>query len=134
MADDCIFCKIVAGEIPAHVIYEDERTLAFLDVAPSVPGHTLLIPKLHAEDVWTIDPDEFATVAISAQKVAQQLRDRLQPDGMNLINSCRPAGWQTVFHLHVHVIPRFAGDSLAPPWRPTPAEPEALAEMAQRLR
>ena len=134
MAEDCIFCKIVAGEIPAQIVDEDEHTLAFMDIAPATRGHALVIPKRHAADLWEIGEEEFAGVARSAHRLAQKVRDRLEPDGVNLINSCRPAAWQTVFHLHVHVIPRYSGDPLTLPWVPAAGNFTEIAAVADQLR
>lgn len=134
MPDDCIFCQIVAGKIPAQVIAEDELTLAFMDIAPATRGHALVIPKQHFEDLWSVDPDHFVAVATAAQSLALRIRDRLEPDGLSLINSCRPAGWQTVFHLHVHVIPRYEDDPLKLPWVPAPGDLDEIARVADELR
>jgi histidine triad (HIT) family protein len=134
MAEDCIFCKIVAGEIPAQIVDEDEQTLAFMDIAPATRGHALVIPKLHASDLWEIDQEQFAAVARSAHRLAQKVRERLDPDGVNLINSCRPEAWQTVFHLHVHVIPRYSGDPLKLPWVPAAGDMAEIASVAAQLR
>jgi histidine triad (HIT) family protein len=134
MAEDCIFCKIVAGEIPAHVLEQDEHTLTFMDIAPATRGHALVIPKRHATDLWEIEPDELAAVAVAAQRQALRVRDRLGADGVNLINSCRPAAWQTVFHFHMHVIPRYEGDPLKLPWEPKPGDMDEIAAAAAQLR
>lgn len=134
MVDDCIFCKIVAGEIPAQIVDEDEQTLAFMDIAPATRGHALVIPKLHASDLWEIDVEQFATVARAAHRLAQTIQERLRPDGLNLINSCRPQAWQTVFHLHVHVIPRYCGDPLRLPWIPAAGDTTEIAAVAAQLR
>ncbi len=131
---DCLFCRIVAGTIPAQRLYEDEHTLAFMDIMPATRGHLLVIPKEHFADIWEIDPAKFAAVAETAQRMAVRVRDRLAPDGVNLINSCRPAGWQTVFHLHVHVIPRYLGDPLQLPWEPAPGDMDEIAAVAAELR
>jgi len=134
MAEDCIFCKIVAGEIPAQIVDEDEHTLAFMDIAPATRGHALVIPKVHANDLWEIDEEQFAAVARSAHRLAQKVKQRLDPDGVNLINSCRPEAWQTVFHLHVHVIPRYSGDPLKLPWVPAVGNLTEIAAVADQLR
>jgi len=134
MAEECIFCKIVAGEIPAQIVDEDEQTLAFMDIAPATRGHALVIPKRHASDLWEIDEQQFAAVARATHRLAQKVRTRLQPDGLNLINSCRPQAWQTVFHLHVHVIPRYDGDPLKLPWLPTAGDMTEIAAVAAQLR
>jgi histidine triad (HIT) family protein len=134
MADDCIFCKIVAGEIPATKVDEDEHTLAFMDRAPGTRGHALVIPKEHHEDLWTIDPEALAHTMRAAQRLALKARDNLGPDGVNLINSCRPAAWQTVFHFHVHVVPRYEGDPLRLPWTPEEGDQDEIKQNGEELR
>jgi histidine triad (HIT) family protein len=133
MPEDCIFCKIVAGEIPAFVVEQDEQTLTFMDIAPATRGHALVIPKRHATDLWEIDADQLAAVTTAAQRQAIRVRDRLGADGVNLMNSCGAAAWQTVFHFHIHVIPRYAGDPLKLPWVPTPGDMDAIAAIAGEL-
>ncbi|MFL5845763.1 MAG: HIT family protein [Solirubrobacteraceae bacterium] len=118
MTDDCIFCKIVAGELPATKVYEDERTLAFMDIAPWTRGHTLVIPKAHSTDLGEIAADDLAAVALTAQKIAALQKERLGAEGVNVLNAYGAAAWQTVFHTHFHVIPRYAGDGMQPPARP----------------
>jgi histidine triad (HIT) family protein len=132
--EDCIFCKIVAGELPAMIIDEDEQTLAFMDIAPATKGHALVIPKRHAMDLWEIEPDQLAAVSVAAQRIALRLRDRLSVDGVNLINSCRREAWQTVFHFHMHVIPRYAGDPLQLPWHPSAGDVDEIAAIAAQLK
>jgi len=133
-SEDCIFCKIVAREIPASIIDEDEHTLAFMDIAPATRGHALVIPKRHVIDLWEIEPAQLAAVALTAQTVALRVRDRLHADGVNLLNSCRAQAWQTVFHFHVHVIPRYEGDPLRLPWIPESGDTEEIAAVAEQLR
>jgi histidine triad (HIT) family protein len=134
MAADCIFCKIVARELPAQVIAEDERTLTFLDIAPATRGHALVIPKSHAQDLLEISPEDLAAVALAAQVQAKRASERLAADGVNLINSCGKAAWQTVFHFHVHVIPRYHGDPLKLPWIPSPGSMAEISAAAEQLR
>ena len=110
---DCLFCKIVAGEIPATRVYEDERTIAFMDINPGTRGHLLVIPREHAKDLLEIDPEDLAACAKTAKIMAERVRERLDADGVNLINSCGAQAWQTVFHFHMHVIPRYSGDPAA---------------------
>src|SRR4051794_3564823 len=107
---DCIFCKIVAGEIPAHKVYEDDQSLAFLDILPATRGHTLVIPKQHAATIEDISPDSLATTTLAAQTVAGILRNRLHPDGMNVMQNNGAAAGQEVFHYHLHLLPRWTGD------------------------
>jgi histidine triad (HIT) family protein len=133
MADDCIFCKIAAGELPATIIDEDERTLAFMDISPATRGHALVIPRDHSVDVYEIDPEDLQAVAIAAQRIARKARDRLGADGVNLLHSSGAAAWQTVFHFHVHVIPRYDGDPLKLPWVPAPGDKDEIAAAAAEL-
>jgi histidine triad (HIT) family protein len=129
---DCIFCKIVAGELPATKIDEDDRTVTFMDINPGTRGHALVIPKQHARDLLEIDPDDLAAVARSAQRLAKRMPQALGADGVNLINSCGSAAWQTVFHFHMHVIPRYDDDTMRLPW--TPGDGGTAEESAEALR
>jgi len=130
---DCLFCKIVSGEIPATRIAEDERTITFMDINPATRGHVLVIPREHAKDLLSIDPGDLAAVAQAAQRIASTMPERLEADGVNLLNSCGPAAWQTVFHFHVHVIPRYDTDPLRLPWVPAPGDRDEIATTAQQL-
>ena len=134
MADtDCIFCKIVAGEIPASIVDEDERTIAFMDIAPATRGHALVIPRAHSSDLLSVDRDDLAAVALGAQRLAARAKERLGAEGVNLLNSCGRAAWQTVFHFHVHVIPRYADDPLRLPWVPVAGDQADIQAAAQEL-
>jgi histidine triad (HIT) family protein len=134
MADpDCIFCKILAGELPATIVDEDERTAAFMDIAPATRGHALVIPRTHVADLLAIEPDDLNAVAGACQRLTRRVKERLGADGVNLVNSCGAAAWQTVFHFHVHVIPRYEGDPLRLPWTPAPGDPEEIAAAARQL-
>ena len=130
---DCIFCKIVAGELPATIIDEDERTLSFMDIAPATRGHALVVPREHSPDLLGIDADDLAAVGLAAQRLARRAKDRLGADGVNLLNSCGAVAFQTVFHFHVHVIPRYEGDPVRLPWVPAPGDPGEIAAAAQEL-
>ena len=125
MADpDCIFCKIVAGELPATIVDEDERTIAFMDIAPATRGHALVIPRAHARDLLSVERRGPAGGRRSPRSGSRgRAKERLGADGVNLLNSCGAAAWQTVFHFHVHVIPRYEGDPLRLPWVPAPGDP-----------
>ena len=131
---DCLFCKIVAGEIPSQRVDEDERTVAFMDINPATRGHALVIPREHAADLLEIDAEDLAATMTAAQRLARTGLDRFGADGVNLINSCGAAAWQTVFHFHVHVIPRYVGDPMRLPWTPSPGDPEEIAAAAVQLR
>jgi histidine triad (HIT) family protein len=130
---DCVFCKIVAGEIPAWIVDEDERTIAFMDIAPATRGHALVIPRAHASDLLSVDREDLTAVALSAQRLARRLRERLGAEGVNLLNSCGSIAWQTVFHFHVHVIPRYADDLLKLPWVPIAGVQAEIQAAAQEL-
>jgi histidine triad (HIT) family protein len=134
MADpDCIFCKILAGEIPSRIVDEDERTVAFMDIAPATRGHALVIPRAHATDLLSIEPEDLQAVAIAAQRLAARMKERLGADGVNLLNACGASAWQTVFHFHVHVIPRYEGDPLRLPWVPSAGDSEEIGAVAQEI-
>jgi histidine triad (HIT) family protein len=130
---DCIFCKIVAGQLPATIVDEDERTLSFMDIAPATRGHALIVPREHSRDLLSIDADDLAAVGLAAQRLARRVTDRLGADGVNLLNSCGAVAFQTVFHFHVHVIPRYEGDPVRLPWVPAPGDPGEIAATAQEL-
>jgi histidine triad (HIT) family protein len=130
---DCIFCKIVAGELPATIVDEDERTIAFMDINPATRGHALVVPRLHTPDLLSIDPGELAAVVEASQRLASRVKERLRADGVNVINSCGAAAWQTVFHFHMHVIPRYQGDPMRLPWLPAPGDPTQIAAAAAAI-
>lgn len=130
---DCLFCRIVVGEIPATIIAQDERTVAFMDISPATRGHALVIPRVHARDVHEIDPEDLAAVAVAAQQVASKVLERLGADGVNLMNSNGAAAWQTVLHFHMHVIPRYDGDPLTLPWIPAPGDMDDVAAAGATL-
>lgn len=134
MAEDCIFCKIVLGQLPAQIVAEDELTISFMDISPATRGHALVIPRRHARDLFELGNEDLTAVALAAKRLAERARDRLDADGVNLLNSCGAQAWQTVFHFHVHVIPRYAGDPLKLPWVPTPGDPNDIAAAAANLR
>jgi histidine triad (HIT) family protein len=131
---DCIFCKIVAGELSGQIVDEDERTVAFMDINPATRGHLLVIPRAHARNLLEISPEDLAATIATAQRMAQRVNERLEPAGINLINSCGSAAWQTVFHFHVHVIPRYEDDPLKLPWVPAPGDSDEIAAVAGELR
>ena len=131
---DCIFCKIVAGELPAQIVDEGELTVAFMDISPATRGHLLVVPRQHSRDLLEIGQEDLAATLTAAQRMAGRIVERLDADGVNLINGCRRAAWQTVFHFHVHVIPRYDGDPLRPLWIPAPGDPDEIEATAQALR
>ena len=131
---DCLFCQIVAGELPATVVGEDERTVSFMDINPATRGHALVIPREHAADLLEIGQEDLAAVAAAAKRLAACAKEALGADGVNLINSCGAAAWQTVFHFHVHVIPRYRDDPLKLPWVPAPGDADEIAAAGAALR
>jgi histidine triad (HIT) family protein len=130
--DSNIFAKILRGEIPCHKVYEDDRALAFLDIMPRAPGHTLVIPKAPARNILDVVPDDLAHVMKVAQKIAQISVRVFEADGVTLQQFSESAGGQVVFHLHVHVIPRKDGVALKPPASVKEA-PDVLKEQAAKL-
>ncbi len=130
---DCLFCRIVAGELPATIVAEDEHTVSFMDINPATRGHALVVPRAHAVDLLSIDSHDLREVIVAAQRLAGRAKERLGAAGVNLINSCGAAAWQTIFHFHVHVIPRYEGDPLRLPWQPHPGDPQEIAAAAAEL-
>jgi histidine triad (HIT) family protein len=131
---NCLFCKIIAGEVPSQRVDEDERTVSFMDINPATRGHALVVPRAHFKDLREIDPEDLTAVAIAAQRLARKAVERFDADGVNLLNSCGAAAWQTVFHFHMHVIPRYDEDPLRLPWTPKPGDPDEIAAAAGQLR
>ena len=127
-----IFAKILRGEIPCHKVYEDEKSLAFLDIMPRAPGHVLVIPKAPARNILDVAPDDLAHVMKIAQRIAKVSVDAFGADGVTLQQFSESAGGQVVFHLHVHVIPRKEGIALKPPASVKEA-PDVLKEQAAKL-
>jgi len=134
VAEDCIFCKIIAGELPAMVVAEDDHTVSFMDINPWTRGHALVIPRTHSRNLLEIGEDDLAHVAAAAKRLAARMRERLGCDGINLLNSSEPAAWQTVFHFHVHVIPRYEDDPLRLPGAPQQPGEDELRAVAEKLR
>lgn len=134
MDGECIFCKIVAGELPGEIVDSDERTVAFMDINPATPGHALVVPRAHSTDLLDISDEDLEATVVAARRLARRMEHALEPDGFNLLNACRPAAWQTVFHFHVHVIPRYDDDPLQLPWVPRGADEGEIARVAERIR
>lgn len=133
-ATECVFCRIVAGRERSWRVYQNEDAVAILDRSPAVPGHTLVIPRRHAADIWDIGRADAGRLMQAVHDVAALLADRLRPDGMTLFQANRPAGWQTVFHIHVHLVPRHRGDPLRTSWTPQAATEAELDEALSRIR
>ncbi|HEU4323149.1 MAG TPA: HIT family protein [Roseiflexaceae bacterium] len=128
-----IFTRIVNGEIPAARVYEDEHTLAFMDINPATRGHILVICKQEHADLFSIAPETLAAVAHTTQRVARAIQTVLRPDGLNIVQNNGAAAGQTVFHYHVHLIPRWEGDNALPLWRPQQADTQDVRDLAQQI-
>lgn len=133
MADDCLFCKIVRGDMPCFKIYEDEKSLSFLDIHPINPGHALVIPKADdTKNILDVSPEDWMATTEAARKVAHLLEKALDPDGINIIMNNRSEAGQVIFHPHIHVVPRYKGDGHRPWHHGTYKEGEA-AELQRKI-
>jgi histidine triad (HIT) family protein len=133
MAEDCIFCKIVAGELPSEIVQENQHTVAFMDINPWTRGHALVIPRNHSPNIYEVGDEDLRHTAIAAKQLAVRVKERLRCDGVNVLNASEPAAWQSVFHFHMHVIPRYEGDGLRLPWQPAPGDRDDIAAAAREL-
>lgn len=131
--DDCIFCKIAAGEIPSTTIYEDEYHRVFFDINPASKGHCLIVPKDHYDDVFDMNEEAGGRLFGLATKVASALKDEVKCEAMNLVQNNGALAGQTVFHFHMHLIPRYAGDTVNVGWKPGEADMNELSELAERV-
>jgi histidine triad (HIT) family protein len=131
---ECIFCKIIAGEIPCFKLYEDDDTFAFMDINPANEGHALVIPKEHSADVHAISDTALSSTVVTAKKIAAAIAKTLSPDGLNLVQANGPAAAQSVFHFHMHVLPRRSGDELKLNWGLQPGDMDAIGQLAERIR
>ena len=131
---NCIFCKIVAGAIPCFKLYEDDATLAFMDINPANPGHSLAIAKEHWPDLYAMPPALLGPVAQTAQRVAAAVKKTVEPDGINLAQANGPGAGQSVFHFHVHVLPRLDGDELKLNWGHKPGDMAAVKALYERIK
>ena len=131
---DCIFCKIANGEIPSATLYEDEDFRVILDLGPASKGHALILPKAHAANIYEISDDMAAKAMILAKKMATKITEALKCDGFNIVqNNGEPAG-QTVFHFHMHLIPRYEGDQVGITWKPGTLTDEVKNEILEKLK
>ena len=131
---DCIFCQIIAGQMPCFKLLEDDDTLAFMDIYPASDGHCLVVAKDHYSTVFEISDDAFAAVSRSVARVARAVNQAVSPDGLNLVQANGPAAQQSVAHFHVHVLPRRRGDELKLNWTPKASDPDAIAAIAGKIR
>ena len=131
---DCIFCKIIAGDIPCFKIYEDDHTLAFMDINPASEGHALVIPREHAADVFSVSDAAITATVVSAKKVAAAIEKTLNPGGLNLLQCNGPAAAQSVMHFHMHVLPRSENDNLKLNWGLVPGDMESIGRLAEHIK
>ena len=131
---DCIFCKVIAGEIPGEIVDSDDRTVTVMDINPATRGHVVVIPREHSENLLAVSEDDLAATMAAVRRVTSRMQETLTPDGFNILNNMGRAAWQSIFHFHVHVIPRYREDPLQLPWLPEPADPSELAAVASELR
>ena len=132
--DNCVFCRIVARQIPALVVHEDDHTLAFMDIGQVNPGHVLVAAKQHAEHIYALNDEVAAAVFLAAVRVSRAIRDAFAPEGLSVYQANGRAAGQTVFHFHLHLVPRHAGDGMALTWPVKNPPREALAQYAATIR
>ena len=131
---DCVFCKIVAGQIPSTRVYEDEHSLAFMDIGQVNPGHVLVAVKKHADNLYALDDAQAAAVARAGVRVARAIRDAFKPEGLSVYQANGKAAGQTVFHYHIHLLPRHAGDGMELTWPVKNPPREKLEDYAAKIR
>jgi histidine triad (HIT) family protein len=134
MASDCLFCGIVAGDVPAQIVDSDDHTVAFMDINPATPGHALVVPRAHSADLIEVSDEDLERTTVAARRLAKRMRAALEPAGFNILNSCGSAAWQTIYHFHLHVIPRYEDDPLKLPWVPGPGNADEIEALADRIR
>ena len=131
---DCVFCKIRDSQIPSLRIFEDDRTLAFMDINPVTHGHCLVIPKAHAATLFDAEVEDLQAVIAAAQQVARAIREALAPDGLNMLQANGAAAFQSVPHFHVHLIPRWANDGKGFDWKLVPGHRDQIMKAGERIR
>jgi histidine triad (HIT) family protein len=134
MSENCLFCGIVAGSIPSQQVASNDRAIAFMDINPATRGHLLVIPRTHSTDLREAAPEDLIAATLLAQSLVSRVIERLDADGANLLSCIGADAWQSVFHTHLHVIPRYQDDPLQLPWHPTPGDLDAIATTAAELR
>jgi len=132
--DNCIFCKIIDGSIPSTIVYEDDDFKAILDIAPAAKGHVLILPKKHCADLLSVDHDVATKALLVASRIANAQKKALGCDGINLLQNSGEAAWQSVFHLHIHLIPRYNNDGVQLPWKNLSYNDGEAEEYAAKIR
>ena len=131
--DDCIFCKIANGEIPSTTIYEDDDFRVFFDIAPASKGHRLIVPKEHFDNVFEMNEETAGKLFVLATKVARSLKKELNLEGLNIVQNNGTIAGQTVFHFHMHMIPRYTGDTVNVGWKPGEADMDYLIDLSKKV-
>ena len=134
MKDDCIFCKLANGVIPTNSIYEDEDFNVILDLAPATKGHALILPKAHADNLYQLPDETAAKVLVLAKKLATSMTEKLGCDGFNVVQNNGTVAGQTVFHFHMHLIPRYEGDQVGLTWKPGTLTDEMQQEILEKVK
>ena len=134
MIEECVFCKIIRGEVPSVKLYEDERTYAFMDINPLSSGHSLVIPKHHAENIYVTPPHASGVAMATLSKVSAAINRAVKPDGINILQANGPGAQQSVFHTHFHIIPRSTDDGLTMNWELHPGDMDEINAVAQKIR
>jgi len=131
---NCIFCKILDGEIPSIKLYEDDKTFAFMDINPANPGHALVIPKYHASNLFEVPAEWLMATTATAQKIAQAVQKTLAPDGINLLQANGQGAAQSVLHFHIHILPRRNEDGLKMNWGLIPGDMDEISSLAEKIQ
>ena len=132
--NDCVFCKIRDGQIPSLKVYEDEHTLCIMDINPLTRGHCLVLTKSHAPTIWDADVADLQAAIATAKRVAEALKAAVQPDGLNMLQANGAAAFQSVFHYHLHLIPRWNNDGKGFDWKLVPGDREQIMRIGDKLR
>lgn len=132
--ENCIFCKIVAGESPKFEVFEDEQTLAFMDINPASEGHVLVIPKAHWQDLYSMPDEQLGYVTATTKRVATAVQKTFQPDGISLNQANGKGAAQSILHFHFHIVPRWSGDELKMNWELIPGDLDSIGVVAARIR
>ena len=133
MTENCLFCGIVQGTIPSTLVAETEQAVAFMDINPATPGHLLVVPRVHSTDLREAAAEDLMAATLLAQDLVGRVIERLDADGANLLSCIGSAAWQSVFHTHLHVIPRYTNDPLRLPWHPTAGDADEIKATAAKL-
>jgi histidine triad (HIT) family protein len=133
MTENCLFCGIVAGNIPSTQVASNDRAIAFMDINPATPGHLLVLPRTHSTDLREADAQDLTAATLLAQSLVSRVIERLDADGANLLSCIGSAAWQSVFHTHLHVIPRYKDDPLQLPWHPSSGDMDEIQATAAKL-